>query len=248
MARLFFLTPDALQPDGQIVFSETDTRHLISMRRQKGDIVPCIIERSEKRYKLEVMIDELKKAGNIGHIVSTEELPVTDKTGIHILQCIPKLDKMEYIIQKSAELGIESITPLLSTNTVIKGGVGDHKQTRWQAISREASIQSGRLDIMKVESPIQIGQALSNFKNADSFGIFLNEYEKEKSLHDLANKIEKARTIYLLTGAEGGFTPEEAIHIQEIGFLSVTLGDRILRAETAPIATSAILSYMRGNI
>ena len=209
------------------------------------------IRRPQPQERLTVILAQTDKIYT-GIITHREEIHIEDSKKIHILQCIPKLDKMDYIIQKCCELRVSEIVPILSRYTDIKGAVGEHKLSRWQKIAKEASIQSGRLDIMTIQTPIALRPWLD--ANAEelmlpsSYALILNEHEKKQTIHEIQFELVASHIedIYVLIGAEGGFDGTEITLAKNHHFHSVTLGNTILRTETAPVAISAILQYLFG--
>jgi 16S rRNA (uracil1498-N3)-methyltransferase len=251
MARIFFIDSDNISGN-LIAFSSDDNKHLLSLRKETGQSVTCVQEIDDGHVvKYGVLLNKHGKDFS-GLIEEKEEVAIPDKTKIHILQCIPKLDKMELIIQKLSELGVYEIVPLFSRYTDIHDHIGDNKSSRWQKISRESAIQSGRLNLLKVHVPLQLKSYLQEM-NSDSdktIDIVLSELEIGRHLHDVEEKIKNPNTkdIFILIGAEGGFDPQEITFVQSIGFLSITLGETIMRTETPALVAVSIIQYLLGNL
>ncbi|MCL2670415.1 MAG: 16S rRNA (uracil(1498)-N(3))-methyltransferase [Clostridiales bacterium] len=159
---------------------------------------------------------------------------------ITLFQCLPKGDKMEWITQKCVELGVCAIVPVLSARCVAqpKEDYGK-KRERLQRIAQEAAKQSKR-GVLSAVLPL-IKLADSDFS---AFDAVLLAYEEEKtaSLKSALRQCAGQR-LALLIGPEGGFTPEEAALLCEKGAISVSLGPRILRTETAGMAMLAQVLY-----
>lgn len=165
---------------------------------------------------------------------------------IHLLQCVVKGEKIDFIVQKAVELGVHDITLVNSKRCVAK--FDEKKQIkkieRFQKISYEAAKQSKRMLIPKIKGIIDIKEVVEFAKN----NIVLVAYEEDKniSLKDTINKIKKENNnseIYILIGPEGGFDKEEIDYLINNGVYSVGLGARILRAETAGLCLISILQY-----
>ena len=170
---------------------------------------------------------------------------------ISLAVCLPKFDKMDFIVQKAVELGAHGIVPLKSTNSVVSY---DEKkcaarQERWQRIAHEAAKQCGRAAVPKV-CPVQGLEPwlLGTRQNdKDTPIIFCYEGEQEKPLRDYLRSAPPEKAI-LLIGPEGGFTSAEAALLEKNGAASVSLGPRILRTETAALAALTIIQYEGGDL
>jgi len=162
---------------------------------------------------------------------------------IVLYQCLPKGDKMDEIVQKSVELGATRIVPVLSGRCVSRpdGAALKKKTARWNQIAREAAMQSGRGRIPPVEDCVTYEEALRQMA-ASPCPILLYEGERRSVLSDLDLKGGCA----LLVGPEGGISPQEAQSALSMGIRAITLGQRILRTETAGPAAIAIITFITG--
>lgn len=255
MARIFFLTTKDISGD-IVTFPETVNRHLISLRKDTNEVITCIFQdtSNHKRFKLNVQLLKNKNQ-YLGKILSRVELSLPHKTKIHIMQCIPKLDKTELIIQKLSELGVYEIIPLFSKNSVVQRSIGENKLTRWNKIAIESSIQSGRLDIIVVQSPCElkswISENFANFSKPSTLAFILSEFEKNQTFHGFEKQMQtnEISDIYIAIGSEGGFDRKELeMLIHRYQFKPITLGKNILRTETASIVAATIVQYILGEI
>lgn len=158
---------------------------------------------------------------------------------------LPKGDKMELIIQKAVELGVTSIVPVAMSRCIVKldGKDAAKKQTRWQKIADEAAGQSGRGIRPAVETPITWKQALTRFAAENTLLCY------EGGGTPIGTLVSPADTaVSLVVGPEGGFDPAEVEAVTAAGGRIATLGPRILRCETAPIAAIAVLMEKSGNM
>ena len=159
-----------------------------------------------------------------------EKMPSTSEANVKVTlyQGLPKSDKMELIIQKAVELGVTEIVPVETKRCVskIEPKKADAKTERWNKISMSAAKQSGR-GIMK--------------KHDFSFAAY--EEETENTIKNELKKHKDAKSIGFFIGPEGGIAPEEIEKIREEDFPCVTLGERILRTETAPLAVLSMIMY-----
>ena len=158
---------------------------------------------------------------------------------------LPKGDKMELIIQKCVELGVTAIVPVATSRCIVKldGKDAAKKQVRWQKIANEAAGQSGRGILPVVEIPITWKQALARFEKENTLLCY------EGGGQPIGRLVTPADTaVSLVVGPEGGFDPAEVEAVTAIGGKIATLGPRILRCETAPIAALAVLMEKSGNM
>ena len=190
--------------------------------------------------------------------ISTEEinLSIIEKTPcdaepdvkITLFMALPKSDKMEYVIQKAVELGVYEIIPFSASRCVVKldSKSGEKKTERWQKIAHSAAKQSGRGIIPKVSAPITFGELV---KKATDFELplFCYECEEENSLKKVLSD-KNFEKICVVVGPEGGFDRAEVEQAQESGFISVSLGKRILRCETAPGCAICAILYHTDNL
>ena len=233
----FFTDPEP-GPDGAVYLSPEDARHALTVLRLKTG------------QHIEVIRDGLRWDAEIGRIdaqrVSVRilsPLPSTEPLlSVTLFQGLPKADKMDLIVQKATELGVNRIVPVLMNRCVTRPDPKDmvRKTERWQKIAREAGKQSGRCVVPEIAGPVSLNRLAGNsipetnivpWEEAAGFGplAFRNRYPSLSSLG-------------ILIGPEGGIEKEEIDCLQAAGFIPVTLGRRILRTETAGIA--ALSSFM----
>lgn len=175
------------------------------------------------------------------------ELPIK----IYLFQALPKADKMELIIQKCVELGVHSVIPVEMSRCVVK--LDDKKKKskvqRWQSISESAAKQSKRSIVPEIHDVVNLNEALQKAQELD---LFLVPYENARgmgSTKDALSKIKTGMNIGILIGPEGGFDEKEAELSFQNGGISLSLGTRILRTETAAITAVAMcMLYCEMNL
>lgn len=244
MPRFFVKTEQINQP--YIYIKNEDVNHIKNVLRKKvedkievcnqetGDAYLCEIEQLDDNEILTKIIEKLNE---------TET-----NIKIDIYQGLPKTEKMELIIQKSVELGVNSIIPVSLKRCVVKleGKDQNKKIERWQKIAESAAKQCGRNIIPKIENIIKIKQFEELSKNYDSL-IVAYENEKEYTLKQEIQKIKQSNKkelkIAVVIGPEGGLAEEEIETLKNYGANIVTLGKRILRTETVALNILSILMY-----
>lgn len=184
-----------------------------------------------------VFLDLIEK-----HQCSAE--PTVDVT---LFQAVPKLDKLEFIIQKSTELGVFRVVPVLTRRCISRPNEKDFakKLPRLAKIAEEAAKQSGRGKIPEISPIVSYSECLDMMKNLDK-NIILYEGEGGKPFSDVA--VEGIKSAGILIGSEGGFESSEVEQAVSAGAERVWLGKRILRCETAPISALSILMFLTKNM
>ncbi len=227
------------------VIEGEDARHIaLALRMKTGEMLTvcdsagqdyqCVIRRIQPdRVELQVQAVE-PSAGEPG-------------VWITLYQALPKGDKMETIIQKSVELGVGRIVPVLTRRCVSRPDPKAlaKKLERWNRIALEAAKQCGRGRVPPVEGLVDFREAVQQMKAAP-LGIFFYE-NAATPLKPLLERSPLAETAVLI-GSEGGFEPSEAAYAQENGLHCCSLGSRILRCETAPLAAITAILYQAGDI
>lgn len=168
-----------------------------------------------------------------------EEISTPVSVRITLLLSIFKFDRMEWAIEKCTELGVSQIVPLIARRTDSHlAGASAKRVERWRRIARQATEQSRRSSPPEISSPIKIADAV-NF--AGSLRILLSESEDQTMLLHVLQPQQAVNEIVLAIGPEGGWTEDEERSFRDAGWISASLGNRILRAETAAIAATAIV-------
>jgi 16S rRNA (uracil1498-N3)-methyltransferase len=236
--------------DQQVHFSSPESRHIERvLRLREGDTV-LVFDGSGWEYQVELMGRDT--SGNVtGQIVHKEYQDREAPFKLSLVQGIAKGEKMDTIIQKAVEIGIDSIHPLLTERTVVKleGPKVKQKQERWQSISRQACKQCRRNKVPPVFPPVELASFLE--QHQDQPILMLYESEQERSIKQvLRDNLLPCETQpwYLLVGPEGGFSEAEAALAQQKGAVLVGLGPRILRTETAGLLAAGIILYELGDL
>lgn len=179
-------------------------------------------------------------------VVSSQKTKAEPSVELTLFQAMPKLDKLEFIVQKATELGVCKIVPVLTERCVSRpdGKSFEKKLARLLKISEGAAKQSGRGIIPTVTDIISIEQAAKQMKECD---LSLICYEKGGTRLKGEMFFEK-KSIGLMIGCEGGFSESEVRLCEENGALPIWLGERILRCETAPIAAVSIIMHLTENM
>lgn len=242
----FFVKSEQIE-ENIIKIIGTDVNHIINVLRLKKDdeIQICNEDTSENyiakitQYDKEKVICDIEKK-----LITTVETNVD----ITVYQGLPKADKMELIIQKTTEIGVKKIVPVAMERSIVKLNEKDKnkKVERWQKIAEVAAKQSKRDIIPKITNIVKIAELYEKIKEYDLF-IVAYEDEKQLSLKQILKQNNKVKNIAVLIGPEGGIAFQEIEQLKQNGAIIVTLGDRILRTETAPIVISSNIIYELEN-
>ena len=179
-------------------------------------------------------------------MLSAEESQSEPSVKVHLYQAMPKGDKLELIIQKAVELGVGSITPVMTRRCVSKPDAKSmaKKLERYNRIALEAAKQSGRGKIPQVKPLLDLNEALDEMAETSCPILFYeNATAPAKEVIDQAGQ-----EIAVLIGSEGGFDESEVVKAKEKGCQVLSLGKRILRCETAPLAALSIIMFETGNM
>ncbi len=242
----FFVTPNQVQ-DGQIYIEGSDVNHIKNVLRMKLGEELQISDGDNKKYLCQIasMDGETVVAQIIDEQTADSELP----SRLYLFQGLPKSDKMELIIQKAVELGAYEIIPVATKRAVVKldEKKASKKVERWNAIAEGGAKQSGRSIVPKVTAVMTYHEALQYAKQLD---VILIPYELAEGMHKTKaaiSNIQPGQSVGIFIGPEGGFEEEEVSFAIEVGARAITLGKRILRTETAGLATLSILMYHLEN-
>jgi 16S rRNA (uracil1498-N3)-methyltransferase len=241
----FFVEDMAL--DGVFRITGSDHNHIKNvLRMREGDTFLVSCDGKSHLCALSGFEDDASLAEIVEENYQDTELSAQ----IYLFQGLPKGDKLELIIQKAVELGASGIIPVEMSRSVVK--IEDkkrkQKQERWQAIAESAAKQSKRNVIPEVSEAVSYKNAMAKASEMD---VFLVPYENERGMaatKDAIEKLNSAKKIGILIGPEGGFDDKEIALAKEAGGDIVSLGKRILRAETAAItALSMCMLYIEMN-
>lgn len=242
----FFIKPENIEKD-TITFSKEDGKYLRNVLRYKnGDSVKVLDNRGGEYLAeiYEMSKDEVKaRIVERGFSKDPFVLPVI------IGQAIPKGSKMDIVVQKTTELGVDSLVPLLTERTVVRLDKGSSKRRleRWEKIAKSASQQSRRHTIPKIHDIMNLEQFFAQYEDAKT-KLILWEEEKEVRLRERLKSLEKKERLILTIGPEGGFSAREIEIARKAGFVPVGLGSMILRTETVPLVTLGIVQYLLENL
>lgn len=215
------------------------------MRMQKGEKI--VVVHDETAYICEIMeVGEVVLAKQTGETIPSPEMPVQ----VTIACGLPKGDKLEFIAQKGTELGMNGLIPFTAERSIVKWDdkKSGKKIERLQKIAQEAAEQSHRTKIPKVHDAHSFKQLLSVAEQYDIVLLADEEDAKSEKRHRFMDRLQEMKennyqTILIVFGPEGGISRNESQALIEKGAKTISLGPRILRAETAPLYALSAISY-----
>lgn len=236
--RRFFARPEAVSADGLITVSGTEAEHMTRVLRMKEGYKAVILT-GDGCERLSTVVRVTR-----GEVLLREEsVTRADRRSVSLTLFAGNLKNgnLDLVVRKAVELGVDRIVPFVSARTDEK----KFNRERAERIALEAAKQCGALFLSEVEEQISFKEVLDRVKNYDKTW-FCYENETRSPLAKIAR--EQGRSFALIVGSEGGFTDEEAAAAVAAGAKSVTLGRRILRAETADIVASAFALGALGEL
>lgn len=223
--------------DKNLNLYDSDYHHIKNvMRMKKGEIIEVV-------YDDTLYICKLTSISNISSFDILEEKKlISKKVKIISAFALLKEQKLDYLLQKSTEVGIDYFIPLKTSRSIIKYDEkkDSKKIDRWKRIIKEASEQCFRSNMPIINDVISLKE-LVNF-NAD-LKLLCTLNEKSENIKKILQNNTKCDTILIVTGPEGGFSKEEEELLIKNGFYSTLIGNNVLRSETAPIVCASIINY-----
>ena len=245
----FFVPPEALDGDTAVLPKDASRQISRVLRARPGDTV-LVLDDTGMEYVVELTTVDSEKT--TGLIISRSQGRGEPRVNLSLLQSVLKSDKFEFVLQKGTELGVSTFVPVYSERSVPRqsgsGGV-ESRYTRWRKIIVEAAEQSHRSRLPLLMPPMTFEDACDT-----ACGLCLVPWESEDTTAiktaitqwKAASQPVRSATIFI--GPEGGFTSEEVNYARRTGIVSVSLGSRILRTETASIAAVTMTLYELGDL
>ena len=223
-----------------VVQLDIDAAHHVRtvLRMQVGDMIILFNGNGAEYFGA---VANLSKQSVAVQIHDTSNRVTQSPLHTHLVQGICKGEKMDFVIQKATELGVSEITPLFTQygNVKLDEKRAAKKLVHWQKIAVSACEQSGRSDMVRINTPLSFSAWL---KQADENAVILYPSAKQT-----LNQLPATTHISLMIGPEGGFSPEEVGQAKQQGVLGILLGPRVLRSETAGLAALTLVQSLWGD-
>jgi 16S rRNA (uracil1498-N3)-methyltransferase len=243
MSHRFFIPPAWLTPPTVTLHGETSRQIQTVLRMRAGDEI-IVLDNSGLEWQ--VRLTELRKNEVQGQIVSQQPAQAEPSLSLTLYQGTLKADKFEWVLQKGTELGVNCFVPTICQRSMVSRAADlTGKQARWERIIQEAAEQCRRGKLPRLEPAMTMETAIGKAGQVTQPKPLLIMPWEEAAGVTLKMVLTEAspQTMGVFIGPEGGFTPAEAALAHEAGVRLITLGPRILRAETATLAVCAAIFY-----
>ena len=229
---------------GMAIMKGRDAEHVRVLRLRPGeDMIICDGQGTDYKCRLVKADKEQVEA----EVIEVVRCPAEPSVKVTVLCGLPKGDKTDYIIQKSVEAGAAEILFFNSDRCVARPDKPEKKLERWQRIAEEAAKQSGRGIIPQVGWAGDFAGALDVAVKKE-LGLFMYETGEREALNDVLGANSGIASAAIITGPEGGFAQFEADLARIAGLHICSMGERILRCETAPVVALTAVMYATGNL
>jgi 16S rRNA (uracil1498-N3)-methyltransferase len=210
-------------------------RHVQVLRMQPGDVITLF---NGEGGEFDATVTRMGRSDVEVEVGTHRPVEREAARAVHLLAGITANDRMDWLVEKATELGVASITPLVAERSVLKlkGERADKKLAHWQGVAVAAAEQCGRNRVPAVHAAVTLNEWLRKALPGERWVLSLSE--GTRSLSEMA----VTGSVTVLSGPEGGLSPAEEAAALSAGFSPVTLGQRVLRAETAPLAVLAVCS------
>ena len=234
-----YVPPPQISED-TIRISESERHHLLNVLRLRADDQVEIFDGVGNRYVASLC--DTRASPLQAKILQQQFQPPTPPY-ITLFQGLPKFDKMDLIVQKTTEIGVTEIAPIICQRSIPQSMVQEKRTIRWQRIANEAAKQCKRPHFAHVLAPQRLEEGLARVVDHLDLLILLWEGEKRNGLKEVLRNRAEAKSVGVIVGPEGGFTDEEVEWAIQNGCLPATFGDNTLRTETAAIVGVASVMY-----
>ncbi|MFN2129607.1 MAG: 16S rRNA (uracil(1498)-N(3))-methyltransferase [Anaerolineae bacterium] len=246
MTQRFFV-PSRSIADDVVIFGPDATHQLRVVLRLHSGAQVIVLDGSGMEY--DVTIERMGRDTATGHIVSRHAAETEPRVKVTLYQSLLKGDRFEWVLQKGTELGVSQFVPVFAERTVVRGAAWvEKRRDRLERIIREAAEQSCRGRLPDLGSALSFEEACVDSAAAHDLSILPAVAAGGGGLATALQARSQIERVALLVGPEGGFAPEEIALAEGHGLHVVTLGPRILRAETAGIVAPALVLYALGEM
>jgi len=232
MPRFYCDAP--LQQDQTLSLPEAAARHVQVLRHQPGQAITLF---NGQGGEWQATIDKMGRQDVVVTVQSHETVEREASRAVHLAVGMPANERMDWLVEKATELGVASIVPLQAAHSVLRlsGERATKKQAHWQAIAVSACEQCGR-NRVPVVAPVQNLDAWLSAADGAALRCVLSLAEGSRPLSEVLADSPPERPVWFLSGPEGGLSAAEDARARAAGFAPVSLGSRVLRAETAALA------------
>lgn len=235
----FFVDPEILKGN-RVVLPAPQAHQIRKVLRLRPGSPILVLDNSGMEY--EVVLRQVDKQQVVGEAIAKRPCPNEPSVHLTLYQALMNRDKFEWVLQKGTEIGVSRFVPVVTQRSLVQDvDIKASKQARWHKIITEAAEQSRRGCVPELHPPQTLAQALADYPPQP--GLVAWEGSGGLTLPEALAGEERPSHISLFIGPEGGFAIEEVKAAQAAGMKAITLGKRILRAETAALVASALILH-----
>jgi len=241
----FFASADCFA--GEMVNFKGEIAHQIKhvLRLRVGQTVVVLDDRGSA---YDVTLETVEGPAVVGRITAHRAAGGEPRTWLHLYLGLAQREKFEWMLQKCTEVGACAFTPLITSRSLAQGrDEAAKKYPRWESILREAAEQCGRGRIPELHPPLMFKEAIQEAGKLNQLSLLAWEGEHDlflkQAVQGLKNNLEIHPCLACFIGPEGGFAEEEVALARTVGMITVSLGERILRMETAAVVATALLLH-----
>lgn len=254
--RRYYLNQQNLEIQSELTIDGESFHHIFDVcRQQVGNHFELLTTAGDAFL---VQVKDISKKRATVQVLEKRSLPKPQKPWIHLVLSVPKIATFESVLEKAVEMGVKSIQPFVSDYSFVKSiqNYPVEKEKRWLKIIQQATQQSARGDLIDLQNVQSLDQFLKNapWKQDHSLGVFAFEGECPMTLKNYIQNWKSQnqdgknlQNIYIIVGSEGGFSQNEVANFKQLDLQPVTLGDQVLRVETACMSLISALKYDFGG-
>ncbi|MFH0926739.1 MAG: RsmE family RNA methyltransferase [bacterium] len=239
----FYTVPSNIDNSKVILIGE-DIHHIKDVLRLKVNDKIVIFAGSNIEYTVKLV--KITISSIIGEVVSQQEVATESNIEITLAQGLSKSKKFDLVLEKSVELGVRTVIPLLTERCIVRE-VSEPKLIRWRKVVKEAAQQSGRTSLPMIKGLHNLHEVI-NFACDFDLSLILWEDEPKSNLKNILSGVGRIKRVLAIVGPEGGFTREEVAYAQKNDLKVIRLGSRIFRTETVGMVILSILQYELGDL
>jgi 16S rRNA (uracil1498-N3)-methyltransferase len=234
----FFVPPAALQ-NGTVHFPPETAHQILHVLRLKVGERVVVLDNLGGGFVVELI--EINRQNVVGRITAGADSASEPPVHLSLYLCLTQREKFEWMLQKCTEVGVNKFIPVISARSLIQDAHSlENKLARWQHILQEAAEQSGRSRIPDLYPPVEFDTAVHSAPAQNERCLAAWEQESGRRLGPALSGLKPHARTAVLIGPEGGLTREEISTAEQAGWLSISLGPRILRMETAAVVAAAL--------
>jgi 16S rRNA (uracil1498-N3)-methyltransferase len=249
MTRRFYVEPGALVGDTVVIDGPLAHRLSSVLRLRPGEAVAFFDGSGED---VTVRLDTVSSKRVASTVLARAPGSPEPRTRIHLYQSVTKGERFDWLVEKATEIGVSRIVPLITARAVVRTAAGGNRVERWRRIAAEAAEQCGRSAVPVVGEPRSYAEAIASIEGV----VALLPYEAagegapsvQTALNDRIDELFATGEVSIFVGPEGGFDEAEVRAAVDAGATVVTLGNRILRAETAGLVASVLVMHACGEL